>query len=135
MAILPMAVWERKPYWVPELKRQLETFEVRVGTCRFEADVNQQIADNARQLVIALPQGERLPLKSIEQWATNGLVVHVVLPPIDESYRWFLHELGATSVFDFDEARTLLARACQRAGGGLDFPRAQQAGSLSLKTN
>lgn len=126
MAILPMAVWERKPYWVPELKRQLERFEGRVGACRCEADVNQQIADNARQLVIALPPGERLPLKSIERWASDGLRVHVVLASTDESYRWFLHELGATSVFDFAEARTHLARACQRG------PR--QVGSLSHET-
>ena len=134
MAILPLAVWERKPYWVPELKRQLERFAVRVGTCRCEADVNQQTAGNARQVVIALPRGELLPLKSIEHWARDGLRVHVVLAPTDESYRWFLHELGATSVFDFDQARTHLARTCQRAGGGPDVLRTRQVGSLSHET-
>jgi len=117
MAILPIAVWERNPYWVPELQRQLEGLGVRVATCRVEADIGLRTADGARQLVIALPPGERCPLTVIQRWVSRGLRVHVVLDPADESYRWFLFELGVTSVFDFDAARAHLARACRGLSG------------------
>ena len=110
MPILPIAVWERSPYWVPELQRQLERLGVRVATCRNEADVAARTAEGARQLVIALPPGERFSLPEIQQWISNGVRVHVVLNPVDEPYRWFLHELGAASVFNFDEARAFLIR-------------------------
>lgn len=118
MAILPIAVWERNSYWVPELQRQLEHLGIRVATCRNEADVAARTAEGARQLVIALPPGERFSLPAIEQWISNGVRIHVVLNPVDEPFRWFLHELGAASVFNFDEARAFLVGtvAC------LEFP-------------
>ena len=112
MAILPIAVWEQLPYWVPELQRELEPLGARVATCRIEGDVARRVAEGARQLVIALPRGERLPLGSVQRWVASGLRVHVVLDPGCESYRWFLHELGVTSVFDCAGARQSLVRAC-----------------------
>ena len=111
MAILPIAVWEQSPYWVPELQRQLEPLGVRVASCRVEGDVARRVAEGARQLVIALPRGERWPWRSLGRWVESGLRVHVVLDSADESYRWFLHELGVTSVFDFATARSSLVRA------------------------
>ncbi len=111
MAILPITVWEQSPDWFPELQRQLEPLGVRVTTGRWEVDVARRVAEGARQLVISLPQGERLPLRSVQRWVASGLRVHVVLAPADESYRWFLHELGVTSVFDFEGARQSLVRA------------------------
>jgi hypothetical protein len=112
MAVLPIAVWEHHPYWVPELQRELQPLGTRVVTCRGERDVARRVTEGIHQLVIAFPQEERFPWRSLEQWATSGLRVHVVLDPADESYRWFLHELGVTSVFDFAVARQALVRAC-----------------------
>ena len=111
MAILPIAVWEQSPYWVPELQRELQPLGGQVTTCRIEGDVARRVAEGARQLVIALPRGERWPLGAVQRWVESGLRVHVVLDPADESYRWFLHELGVTSVFDFATARAALMRA------------------------
>lgn len=112
MAVLPIAVWEQNPYWVPELQRELQPLGGQVMTCRIEGDVARRVSEGARQLVIALPRGVRLPWRSLGRWVESGLRVHVVLDPADESYRWFLHELGATSVFDFEGARQSLVRAC-----------------------
>ena len=112
MAILPIAVWERSPYWVPELQRQSEPLGARVMTCRIEEDVARRVAEGARLLVIALPHEVRWPWQSLGRWVKSGLRVHVILDPADESYRWFLYELGATSVFDFQGARQSLVRAC-----------------------
>ena len=112
MAVLSIAVWEQSPYWVPELQRELQPLGARVMTCRVEGDVARRVAEGVRQVVIALPHEERLPWRSLDRWVEIGLRVHVVLDPADESYRWFLHELGVTSVFDFDGARAALVRAC-----------------------
>ena len=112
MAIPPIAVWERNPYWVPELQRQFQESAMRVTCCRIEADVTLRAAEGARQLVIAMPVGERIPLPAVQRWISRGLRVHVILHPADEPYRWFLHELGAASVFDFNGARAHLAAAC-----------------------
>lgn len=117
MASLPIAVWERNPYWVPELQRQLAGDEVRVSSCRIEADVATRIDEGARQLVIALPMGERVPLAAIQRWIARGMRVHVILNPTDEPYRWFLHELGVASVFDFEGARAHLTQVCRTVSG------------------
>ncbi len=115
MASLPIAVWERNPYWVPELQRQLEGTGTRVTSCRIEVDVLQRLAEGASQLVIALPMGERIPLPAVQRWIAEGLRIHVILNPADEPYRWFLHELGVASVFDFEGARAHLIAACRTA--------------------
>jgi len=117
MAILPIAVWERNPYWVPELQRQLVETPGRVTSCRIESDVAMRLDEGARQLVVALPMGERPPLAAIQRWIARGLRVHVILNPTDEPYRWFLHELGVASVFDFEGARAHLVRACRTESG------------------
>ncbi len=110
---LPIAVWERNPYWVPELQRTLGMRGAQVATGRVAADMVRHVEQGARQLVIALPAGERWPFRLIEQWARRGVRVHVVLPSGGESWRWFLTELGAASVFDFEEARAHLVSACE----------------------
>ena len=112
MVVLPIAVWEQNPYWVPELLRELQPLGGQVTTCRIEGDVARRVAAGTRQLVIALPHEVRLPWRSLGRWVESGLRVHVVLDPGDESYRWFLHEWGVTSVFDFAAARASLVRAC-----------------------
>ena len=112
MTLLPIAVWEQTPYWVPELQRELESLGGRVVGCRTEADVARRLAEGARQLVIALPDGEHLPLRMLTHWVASGLRVHVVLNETGESLRWFLAELSVSSVFDFDGARQSLVRAC-----------------------
>lgn len=112
MAILPIAVWERNPYWVPELQRQLAGAEGRIASCRIEADVDVRITEGARQLVIALPMGERIPLAAVQRWIADGVRVHVILNPADEPCRWFLLELGVASVFDFEGARAHLTAMC-----------------------
>ncbi len=117
MAILPIAVWERNPYWVPELQRQLEGAAGRVTSCRIESDVAIRIDEGARQLVVALPLGERLPLAAIQRWIGRGLRVHVILNPADEPYRWFLHDLGVASVFDIPGARAHLVQTCRMESG------------------
>ena len=112
MTLLPIAVWELTPYWAPELQRELEPQGGRVTSCRTEADAARRLTEGARQLVIALPRGEQLPLRLVMQWVAGGLRVHVVLSETGESLRWFLSELGVTSVFTFDGARQSLVRAC-----------------------
>ena len=112
MTSLPIAVWERTPYWFPELQRQLQPLGARVMDCRVELDIANRVAAGAKQLVIALPCGERLPLRSVQRWVASGLHVHVVLPATEESLRWFLYEMGVTSVFDFEAARASLVKVC-----------------------
>lgn len=111
VTLLPIAIWEWTPYWGPELQRELQPLGGRVSSCQTESDVARRVDEGACQVVIALPREQRLPWRSLGQWAESGRRVHVVLDSAGESYRWFLYELGMTSVLDFATARSSLVRA------------------------
>ena len=84
--------------------------DIAVAVCRGVQDVIQRVTEGTRQVVISLPSEVRIPWRLVEQWTRGGLTVYVVLAAEDEPLRWFLAELGVTSVFHFDEARNHLAR-------------------------
>lgn len=112
-----IAVWERNPYWGPELRRELSRLDVRIAACDREQDVHSWLADQAGQLVVALSPEEQLPLPTLAKWIQRGVRVHVVLNSSQDSLRWFLMELGAATVFGFDDARQHLARRVRDCSG------------------
>jgi hypothetical protein len=112
-----IAVWERSPYWVPELQRALADLDVRIAGCSREQDVIEWLASGAGQLVVALSSDEQLPLPALAKWIPQGVEVHVVLDSSHTTFRWFLSELGTASVFSFDEAREHLARRVRQTTG------------------
>ena len=117
-----IAIWERTSYWVPELQRSLQGTAAKISACRLEQDVEERLARQYGQLVIVSHDGVRLPLRSIQNWIDRGVRCHLVLDEAQRPLRWFLHEVGATSVLDFDQARSSLVGAC-RWWAGLASPR------------
>ena len=112
-----IAVWERSPYWVPELQRALADLDVRIAGCPREQDVVEWLAGGAGQLVVALSSDEHLPLPALAKWSSQGVEVHMVLDSSHTTFRWFLSELGTASVFSFDEARKHLTRRVRQSTG------------------
>lgn len=112
-----IAVWERSPYWVPELQRSLADRNVRIAGCSHERDVVEWLAGGAGQLVVALSSEVQLPLPALARWITQGVQVHLVLASSHTTFRWFLSELEAASVFSFGEAREHLARRVKLSTG------------------
>ena len=103
-----VAVWEPQPYWGPELQRQLGALGVRV----FRWDGHSMIRSvEVGQVVVTVAERGLVPLAELRDWVAEGIRVHLVLDSSLEDLRWFLYELGATSVFDFGEARRGLALA------------------------
>ena len=119
-----IAVWERSPYWVPELQRSLGDLNVRIAGCLREQDVADWLADGAGQLVVALSSEVQLPLPALARWIPQGVQVHLVLDSSHTTFRWFLSELGTASVFSFDEAREHLARRVRQCTGAEHGPSA-----------
>ncbi len=107
-----IVVWESRPYWGPELQRQLGPSggRVRPGSPGMESIDGA----TAGQVVFAPPTGSPLPLTELRRWIVSGLPVHIVLEPPEGNWRWFLLELGASSVFNFIEARQSLASTIGR---------------------
>jgi hypothetical protein len=109
-----IAGWEQTPYWVPELQRVLAGTGAQVSACRIEQDVHERLARQWGQLVIVPHAGQRVPLRLIQRWIDRGVRCHLVLTEDQAALRWFLHEVGATSVFDVGQARRSLVGICEQ---------------------
>ena len=112
MDLTRIAVWERKPYWVPELLRTLDSMNLKISACRAEIDVEDRLASQFGQLVIVSQPEGPIPWQSITAWIRCGVRVHFVLDESRIRLRWFLSEFGATSVLDFAQARLSLSNSC-----------------------
>lgn len=105
MSQTQIAVWEPVPYWVPELQRILFDQDVRIVGLPTELEVTAKLNSAMSDLVLAPGTDSRFPLASFAMWTTRVARVHVILASSHHQLRWFLRELGASSVFDFAEAR------------------------------
>ncbi len=112
-----IAVWEPTSYWAPELQRELQPHGFRVLACRTQSELTVRLSEGVRHAVIVSRVDDRMPLPSLARWAATGARLHLVLSERDEPLRWFLAELGLTSVFNFDEARRDLVSTCRDIAG------------------
>ena len=113
MDLTRIAVWERKPYWVPELQRTLDCATLKISACRAEIDVEDRLASQFGQLVVVSQPEGVIPWRSMTTWIRRGVRVHLVLDRSRIQLRWCFSELGAASVFDFAQAQLSLAKTCQ----------------------
>ncbi|HID21141.1 MAG TPA: hypothetical protein EYP14_01895 [Planctomycetaceae bacterium] len=116
-------VFERSPYWTPELQRQLDPAEVTVRRCRSVADV-QRLAfppsgaaqDDPRVILLDLQSG---PADCLQLLGTGLPQVHQVPLIVYASRRaadleWPLREAGATDVIVEHVPGRAMARLCRR---------------------
>jgi hypothetical protein len=106
-----VAVFERRPWWTPELQRQFRDEPVAVRGCRSAAD-----ALRADVAVLQLGAAPADVLHSIARRMTAGCVQGVVVVTKSElsDLEWGVRELGADAFVGEQVAGEDLARLCRR---------------------
>lgn len=115
-----LVVLESRPRWEPELKRALESAELRITACRTAAATLRLLAE-AREsvLIVDLEWGLAATLRIVEAVHERDLTraILVVFPATSGELEWPLRELGATSALCETVARqalpALALRICQ----------------------
>ena len=110
-------VFERQPYWEPELRRQFHDEPVLVRACRSLSDLEQVAADASGCVVVAeLADRPAELLRWLARRLMNGrtLRVVVVTNPNTASLQWHASEVGATAFVSDDCGGRHMARLCRR---------------------
>jgi DNA-binding NtrC family response regulator len=113
-------VFERQPYWEPELRRQLHDHEASIRACRTLSDLEQMAGDGADCVVVA-DLAER-PAELL-RWLSRRLMYGRTLPVIfvtnmsTAAVRWYASEAGALAIVSEDCGGHHLARLCRRQWG------------------
>lgn len=116
-----IAVFERAPFWGPELQRQFEQSSVEVRECRVVVDLLPAINEFSSPLIILdLESG----LEECLAWLRAELRIHphpcsVIAcgPATSTELAWVLREAGVTAVLAEFVSGEKLARLCRRQLG------------------
>lgn len=135
-----VVVYERQPYWEPELRRQFEDDEVVVLACRTVSDLEQTTVQNG-DCVVAADLADR-PV-DVLRWLSRRLIngrslpVIVITSPGTASLLWHASEMGATAVVSDDCGGQYLARLCRRqwAAAVIDRPAALPSPSAPTRAS
>lgn len=109
-----MVVFERQPFFAPELQRQFLGEDVAVRACRMAPDVDAGEADVAVVHLDAAP-------RDVLQWLARRRVIGRDVPTIVVAseamaeMEWPVRELGATSFVDEFVGGAHLARLCRKS--------------------
>lgn len=112
-----IVVFERQPYWEPELRRQFHDEPVPIRACRTLSDLEQMASDAADCVVVAdLAERPADVLRWLSRRLINGrsLPVIIVTNPHTASLQWHASEAGAVAVVREDCGGRQLARLCRR---------------------
>jgi DNA-binding NtrC family response regulator len=115
-----IVVFERQPFWEPELRRQFQDEEVPVRACRTLSDLEQTVGDGSGCVVVAdLTERPADLLRWLSRRLMGGrsLPVIVVANRATETLRWHASEAGAVAVVSEDCGGRHLARLCRRQWG------------------
>ncbi len=110
-------VFERAPYWGPELKRQFSDQSLFVRECRTVGDLNPSIADFSECLVvISLDSAPADCLTWIgkQSQALAGPPIIVIASPEYAELEWAVREAGAAAYVNDEICGRDLARICLR---------------------
>jgi hypothetical protein len=115
-----IAVFERQPFWEPELRRQFHDPhdpQVSVRACRTLGDLEQMTGGTSECVVVAdLTERPAELLRWLSRRLMSGrpLPVIVVTNPATATLRWHASEAGAVAVVSEDCGGLHLARLCRR---------------------
>jgi DNA-binding response OmpR family regulator len=110
-------VFERTPYWGPELKRQFSDQSLFVRECRTVGDLNPRIAEFSDCLVvISLNSAPTDCLSWIgkQSQAIAGPPIIVIASPEYAELEWTVREAGAAAYVNDEIGGRDLARICSR---------------------
>lgn len=110
-------VFETRPRWAPELKRQFVSEPVRVRGCGSWNDVRDRLTESDNSLlVLDLTVGAAETLRFLEHQVGNRPVRPVIVIGEKRSaeLEWSLRELGALQFFTDDLSGEELADFCRR---------------------
>jgi len=115
-----IAVFEREPYWAPELTRQFADGRILVRSCTRLSDVDRVLAEWPRSLCVM--EFETAPAAILGWLATraNGATARPVLIFAEQGaarLEWTLREAGATSFRSELISSRELAAHCRRLLG------------------
>ena len=113
-----IAVFERKPYWGPELQRQFQTDHVTVTECRSVGDLFP-IVDGFSKALIVIDLDAAIT--ECLAWLGSEVATHPVRLPIvaigsaaTAELEWQLREAGVTAFLPELLAGSDFARLCRR---------------------
>ena len=114
---LAIAVYERQPFWEPELRRQFAEGDVAVRGCRTVSDLAHLTSGNPHLVaVVNLEDGTADLLRWLSQGLTRGRLVPTiaVAGPKAMTFQWHAREAGAVAVIESDMGGRQLARLCRQ---------------------
>ena len=113
-----IAVFERQPYWGPELQRQFQSTNVAVRECRSVRDLLPAIDGSLKALIVI---DFDAAIEDCIVWLGTEVVKHSVRIPIvaigsaaTAELEWRLREAGVTAFLPDLVAGCDLARLCRR---------------------
>lgn len=110
-------VFEKRPRWEPELKRQLPEYRLQVRPCRTGAQLLSLVREQPRSLLVL--NLEKSPaeclrlLATLLEWRLPSRAIAIAGPDMDE-LEWPARELGALDFLPSTVTGSALARLCRR---------------------
>lgn len=112
-----VVVFEREPYWEPELRRQFASGDVRVRACRSIRDLDLAVLHEGHSVAV-VNLGDNTA--DLLRWMSRQLVDGRAIPIIvvggleQQSLEWYVKEAGAVAYVSEFFGGTAMARLCRK---------------------
>jgi hypothetical protein len=113
----PIVVFERQPFWEPELRRQFADGGATVRGCRTVADLDHLTSGNPRLIAVVNLEDAAADLL---RWLSRGLTTGRQVPtiavagPKSMPFQWHAREAGVVAVLSREIGGHQLARLCRK---------------------